>query len=759
MNCYLKLNHAKFLSSVVLVVSVTALAVAAAVHNDPSIRATKSRITAKSKKEMATGDQAQHYVEAAITFGNLISLEEVYSLPRAPGSNREIIKSENAVRIQIPAKSAASLLDRGVAVSVLREFTLVRGRSLKQNHAEPCSGASIQGSNTSDLVIPDDPVFVERVYSTITVTGASATAEVLCVDVHFEIVHTCVSDVEVDLSNQVFSIEYDLKDQSLGSCSGYYEDTVTGITAFAGEPVNQDWHLWAADWYPADRGVIDSWWIKIYYETFQAIPLVEGVPYEGTTRETEGTWHTYSPSSSGLLVLNTEGSELDTTLRVYDPCSLLELAFNDDVGDFDCRGDVWSQIMMPVVGEQSYLVRVAGFEGGEGAYKIMAELRLDELPSEPNRPLPWDGQVGVATHTRLRWNDAFHDPVVSLLKTRSVDSKPPTITPKAIYGNDDRVEEYDITDPDLRLAGDATVLIAERTFLAYDPCNQTYEMTELSTHAEQYASNSDGRTLCPDEPFRDQPVPGICTGFLVAPDIVATAGHCLSCPGDCSDYVFIFGFVMVDAFTATTVFDASEVYFCREVIGFLGGTPDWGLVRLDRAVVNVEPVQVRRTGKLADSQPLVVVGHPSGLPKKYDLGGIVRENEQLSYFSSNVDTYAGNSGSPVLNRETLEVEGILVGGSPDFEPVAGCDRSTVYPDDASSWEEITRVTSFSSLIPSYDLYLGASATDLVLIAENVVTPYASVTDLQKDTSYYWCVVARNVAGETKGPVWIFTTEP
>jgi hypothetical protein len=37
-----------------------------------------------------------------------------------------------------------------------------------------------------------------------------------------------------------------------------------------------------------------------------------------------------------------------------------------------------------------------------------------------------------------------------------------------------------------------------------------------------------------------------------------------------------------------------------------------------------------------------------------------------NYFTANLDSYAGNSGSPVFNQKTGRVEGILIQGADDF---------------------------------------------------------------------------------------------
>jgi V8-like Glu-specific endopeptidase len=59
------------------------------------------------------------------------------------------------------------------------------------------------------------------------------------------------------------------------------------------------------------------------------------------------------------------------------------------------------------------------------------------------------------------------------------------------------------------------------------------------------------------------------------------------------------------------------------------------------------------------------MGHPSGLPMKYADGAKVFGNFD-NYFSTNLDTFGGNSGSPVFNAKTNEVVGILVRGDIDY---------------------------------------------------------------------------------------------
>jgi hypothetical protein len=71
-----------------------------------------------------------------------------------------------------------------------------------------------------------------------------------------------------------------------------------------------------------------------------------------------------------------------------------------------------------------------------------------------------------------------------------------------------------------------------------------------------------------------------------------------------------------------------------------------------------------------------VVGHPSGLPVTIAGGATVQLHRQ-TFFQADLDTYQGNSGSPVFNGDRLRagelfVEGILVRGEVDFEQDTPC---------------------------------------------------------------------------------------
>ncbi len=261
-----------------------------------------------------------------------------------------------------------------------------------------------------------------------------------------------------------------------------------------------------------------------------------------------------------------------------------------------------------------------------------------------------------------------------------------------IYGSDHRVDVYQLTNPDLTAAANSTVgLVGSR---------------DLSRNADGTYTLSTGGTLrqavgvCSSEAYASQPVAPDCSGFQVGPDRIATAGHCIS-SSSCASTRFVFGFHMVSSSSARTRVAANDVYSCAQVLGReTGSTKDWAVVRVDRPIVGHEPLAIRRSGKVASGTDLILIGHPSGLPTKVAGGATVRDNSPTSYFSANLDSYGGNSGSAVLNAGTLEVEGILVRGNNDYVWSGGCYRSAVCNDSGCpGWEDATRASLMASVVP------------------------------------------------------------
>jgi hypothetical protein len=485
------------------------------------------------------------------------------------------------------------------------------------------------------------------------------------------------------------------------------------------------------------------------------IPLLLNVPYTGSTISAGGSsvstcsdddtldvWFSYTPAESGIYEIDLCDSQFDTTLSVYDTCGGMELACNDDF----CQ--LQSQLSIYLETATTYLIRIAGYRGAIGSYTIIVGTDCIFIP-EPTNPYPSHLSFDVERDPVLAWNNG-----AALLQNSSQGS----LIIKGIYGTDDRLDEYQVLDSQLKAVGDSTAALISIDDIT-DNNDGTYSIPSI-TLAETYLSRY-GRPLCPNEPFLNQPSIAKCTGFLVAPDIVATTGHCISDHSVCLDAVFVFGFAMINASTPVLTFDASDVYFCDGVIARLQtADSDWALIRLDREVLNHAPLVTRRTGKIPDNQDLAVIGHTLGLPRKYADNAWVQENSSLGSFQANLDTFIGNSGSAVVNMDTYEVEGLLFAGNPDFVSDGDCDRSTQCPDTGCpGWERATRVTEFIDLVPVFDVYMGTSPDDMQLICADSPKTWCRTGVLDCGTNYFWQVIAKSNCTQETGPLWVFSTTP
>lgn len=437
-----------------------------------------------------------------------------------------------------------------------------------------------------------------------------------------------------------------------------------------------------------------------------------------------------------FVTINMRSIALDSFLLVASE-SCEWVGYNDD-----CDETLSSCVTM-YMEAGTYFIFANSYDVDTGPYELEIAECVCPAPESPDEPFPADLARNVPTAVSLAWNWASAPAGRRASRTR------------IIYGTDDRVEEYEVTDTRLRAIGDATVVIVSRSMLTNNN-DGTYSLP-ASTFAQEYLAAT-GRPLCADERFRDQPIPGWCSGALVDSQLVFTAGHCITGGGDCADAAFVFGFVMTDAASPVVRVPASEVYFCAGILARAEADADWGLILLDRPVVGHQPLAVRRAGAPAVGESVMAIGHPVGLPRKYAGGATIREASSPDYFQANLDVYGGNSGSAVINTATLEVEGILVRGYADFREAGECDRSNVCPDTGCpGWEDVTRATAFSFLLPSFDVYLGRNADALALVASGLGTPRYEPGPLAEGARYYWQVAATNSCAAEKGPVWSFTT--
>ena len=255
---------------------------------------------------------------------------------------------------------------------------------------------------------------------------------------------------------------------------------------------------------------------------------------------------------------------------------------------------------------------------------------------------------------------------------------------KVIYGKDDRHEVNPVEFPIIsEWARSAATMIPNHQLINQEN-SALYKISGI-TLRKRY-------NVCKDERFVEQISPSYCSGFLFKKKWILTAGHCAN-PDYFSSYAWIFDFIKHNLWNDASTTSPDNIYYSKKIIKRVYGDIDYAIVELDREVKDRTPLPIRRLGKVRDDAELVAIGSPSGVPTKLTFGKI-RKNQSSNIFVTNLDTFGGNSGSPVINVSTGEVEGIIVRGEEDYsyDPRSNCNRPKRCEENNCRGEDIVRTT-------------------------------------------------------------------
>lgn len=265
--------------------------------------------------------------------------------------------------------------------------------------------------------------------------------------------------------------------------------------------------------------------------------------------------------------------------------------------------------------------------------------------------------------------------------------------PFAVYGEDNRLDPYTTNNPLLLKMADSTAAMIDKTNMK--------TVGSITTIVGR--SLGDMYKLCPEERFRFQPVAANCSGTLVAPDLIMTAGHCYDMVKmNCRDYAWVFDFrVSREKQTSVNVFN-SNIYNCQSVVLKdleTGNGLDHALVKLDRPVLDRDFAKIRMNDTVKVGDEMVLIGHPSGLPTKIAPGGFVLSVGKIS-FLTNLDAFTINSGSGVFNARTGEIEGILAAGRSDYNGRGNCSTLVKYKMEEGN-ETVTKPIKIQEFLRTY----------------------------------------------------------
>ncbi len=292
-----------------------------------------------------------------------------------------------------------------------------------------------------------------------------------------------------------------------------------------------------------------------------------------------------------------------------------------------------------------------------------------------------------------------------------------SINTNVIYGTDDRKDLYAVKNKTHKMYASSVAGLAKRS-----------RVIKKSNGNYQISVNSYGKELqlCKSERFYNQYMTTRCSGALVGDDTILTAGHCITDMQDCNEASFIFDITKnwKEQKINYANFPADNVYFCKDIVytvyEWLG--LDFAVIKLDRKVKNRIPLQYRAIGTTQKGDGLFMIGKPSGLPTKVtDAGKVLSVGSKT--FRTDLDAYGSNSGSPVFNNITGDIEGILVSGSLDFiyNKEKGCKESHicnyVQRNSQCRGEEVTRISRIRKYLPKNNDRTIASTSQAVNIPD------------------------------------------
>lgn len=253
-----------------------------------------------------------------------------------------------------------------------------------------------------------------------------------------------------------------------------------------------------------------------------------------------------------------------------------------------------------------------------------------------------------------------------------------TVAPKsgAIYGSDDRSFITNNTPTTIKeMATGIAFIVSSEYWRDYKDGTSLIYAQELSKIGN----------VCKEQKFAKNLAIANCTGFLVNEDTLVTAGHCIKDTYDCRDKKFVFGVNQAKETSSGYYVPTNNVYNCKEVVSRMDENGvDYAVIKLNKKVPH------RHIFKLSSSDvkmgtSVYMLGHGAGQVVSFSGVGSVSYTKSEYLFGAQLDSFSGNSGSPVINTKTNEVEGILVGGNEDWKlnESRGCNEYLEYSGSTS----------------------------------------------------------------------------
>lgn len=247
---------------------------------------------------------------------------------------------------------------------------------------------------------------------------------------------------------------------------------------------------------------------------------------------------------------------------------------------------------------------------------------------------------------------------VLIILTLSILSLRPTDA--AIYGEDNRELAFNHENSLYEQASKSVLSQLRKGSLSIENGQLHIQSKPLHEHV---------KNLCLDTPFAKTETFSRCTAFLVAPNMIVTAGHCINNQQECDEAKWVFTSDYNPLLSSPITLGQEDLVTCKKLLAHRKNTiskNDYALIEIKQQITHRSPLQYRKKNQVPKGSTFFVVGHPTGLPLIITDQAKEIEGSSEFLFKINSDTFGGNSGSPVINGRTGLVEGILTDGDLDY---------------------------------------------------------------------------------------------
>lgn len=138
----------------------------------------------------------------------------------------------------------------------------------------------------------------------------------------------------------------------------------------------------------------------------------DGATSCGTSNTSPDVWYSFTTANDGFMILDTCGSSLDTVLSVHSACggtAANTLMCSDNATQGPCANcGTASHLIVGVVANTRYYVRVAGNSRATGAFRLFATF-ASNVPAGTPGPCPcdWDGNGSLEAEDIVAFIDGF----------------------------------------------------------------------------------------------------------------------------------------------------------------------------------------------------------------------------------------------------------------------------------------------------------------------------------------------------------------